>query len=283
MKLNVALAQISPQLGNIDENLALHLQIANTAHQEGVQLLVFPELSLTGYWLREQAFSIAMVPSADDKAFAALLDASHKLDMVVGFVERDKRFRFFISSAYLSQGQIVHIHRKVYLPTYGMFDEGRYFAWGNAIQAFDTKFGRVGLLICEDFWHMSPPYLLWLDGADLLILTSSAPESELADDEKLGSVKRVELIVKTYASMFTNFLIHVNRTGSEDGAKFYGGSTVFGPEGNQIVPSTYNREGLFTAELDLTQLSRARIRLPLLRDERSELTARALRRILNSQ
>ena len=283
MKVKVALAQISPQLGNVEENLSIHLQIANTAHQKGVQLLVFPELSLTGYWLRDQAFSVAMIPSAENKTFAALLDTSRRVDMVVGFVERDRRYRYLISAAYLSKGRIVHIHRKVYLPTYGMFDEGRYFASGNAIQAFDTQFGRMGLLICEDFWHMSSAYLLWLDGADLLILTSSAPQSELADDEKMGSATRVELIANTYASIFTNFVIHVNRTGSEAGANFYGGSTVFGPEGNQIVPSTYNKEGLFTAELDLMQLRRARIRLPLLRDERGDLTARELRRILNSQ
>jgi predicted amidohydrolase len=164
-----------------------------------------------------------------------------------------------------------------------MFDEGRYFASGNAIQAFNTQFGRLGLLICEEFWHVSPPYLLWLDGADLLIHTSSAPESEVANDQLSGSAKRVELFAKTYATIFTNFVINVNRTGTEDGAIFYGGSTIFGPEGNQIIPSTYNEEGLFTADLDWTQLHRARIRLPLLRDERSELTARELRRILNSQ
>jgi len=283
VKLKVGLAQPAPILGDVTANLARHLESVNSAAQQGVDLLVFPELSLTGYGLRDLAFSVAIEPSAEDATFVALLDASRKLDMVVGFVEKDERHRYFISSAYLSQGQTVHVHRKVYLPTYGMFEEGLYFARGDSIRAFDTQFGRMGILVCEDFWHISPPYLLWLDGADILILVSSAPGRILDSDEKISSAKRVENINQAYAGMFTNFVIHVNRTGSENGVAFYGGSSIYGPEGNEIVPATYHKEGLFTAELDLDQLRRARIHLPLLRDERSELTARELRRILQSQ
>ena len=151
-------------------------------------LLVFPELSLTGYYLQDLVYEVAMHPTADDPTFGALLQASRDdMDLTVGFVEEDARHRFYIAG--LSQrGEVVHVHHKVYLPTYGLFDEGRYFAWGDSVQAFETRFGRVGMLICEDFWHASPPYLLWLDGADLLLLHSASPGRGLDGRELRGAL-----------------------------------------------------------------------------------------------
>lgn len=280
MDLKVGLAQMNPRLGDVEANLELHLEIIEEAAGRGVELLVFPELSLTGYRLRDLAFEVAVQPSFKDARFARLLEASRDMDVVVGFVETDRRQNFYISAAYLCSGEVLHLHRKVYLPTYGMFDEGRYFAWGDAVRAFDTRFGRMGLLICEDFWHVSPPYLLWLDGADILLLMSSSPGRGLATEQKIGSALWVEHINAAYASIFTNFVVHTNRTGFEDGVNFWGGSTVFDPEGILLAQGPYYEEALVTARLDLNQLRRARIRLPLLRDERVGLTMRELRRIL---
>ncbi|MCA9934510.1 MAG: carbon-nitrogen hydrolase [Ardenticatenaceae bacterium] len=282
MKLKVGLAQMTPKLGDVEANLDLHLKMIEEASENGVELLIFPELSLTGYRLRDLAFSVALKPSYKDQVFAKLLDASRDMDIVVGFVEADKRQKFYIAAAYLSGGEVVHVHRKVYLPTYGMFDEGRYFAWGDAVRAFDTRFGRVGILICEDFWHVSTPYLLWLDGADMLILTSASPGRGVATEQKIGSAQWVEHINQAYASMFTNFVIHTNRTGFEDGVTFWGGSTVYDPEGYKLAQGPYYEEALITAKLDLNQLRRTRIRLPLLRDERVRLTTRELERILGN-
>jgi predicted amidohydrolase len=280
MKLKVGLAQITPKLGDVEANLSLHLQMIEQAAGEGVELLVFPELSLTGYRLHDLAFSVAMQLTERNPVFGRLLDASRDIDIVVGFVEADRRQKFYIAAAYLSQGEILHVHRKVYLPTYGMFDESRYFAWGDAVRAFDTRFGRIGLLICEDFWHMSTPYLLWLDGADLLVFTSASPGRGLATEQKIGSARWVEHINQAYASIFTNFVIHTNRTGFEDGVTFWGGSTVFDPEGVLLAQGPYYEEALLTARLDMNQLRRTRIRLPLLRDERVGLTTREMERIL---
>jgi predicted amidohydrolase len=199
--------------------------------------------------------------------------------MVVGFVDEDRRHRFFISSAYLSKGEVVHVHHKVYLPTYGLFDEGRFFAWGDAVRAFDTRFGRAGILICEDFWHASPPYLLWLDGADLFLFTSASPGRGLRDEPQLESALWVERINRAYASLFTSFVVHANRVGYEDGLNFWGGSTVFDPDGELLVKGPYHQEALTLAEIDLNQLHRTRARLPLLRDERTSLVLRELNRI----
>jgi NAD+ synthase (glutamine-hydrolysing) len=280
MKLTLALAQINTTLGVLSANLEVHLAKIAEARQAGADLLVFPELSLTGYVLQDLTPTVAIQPSAADPIFKPLLDASRSVDLVVGFVEEDKRNRFFIASAYLSKGEVLHVHHKVYLPTYGLFDEGRFFAWGNTVRAFDTRFGRMGILICEDFWHASPPYLLWLDGADLLLFTSASPGRGLNQEPRLESARWVEHINQAYASLFTTFVVHTNRVGYEDGLNFWGGSTIHDPNGDLLVKAPYHQASLTLAEIDLNQLHRTRTRLPLLRDERTALVMREMDRIL---
>ena len=278
-RLTLGLAQIKTRLGDVPANLDHHLETIEQAASQGVQLLVFPELSLAGYALLDLAPSVAHKPVPSDPAFGPLLDASRRMDLVVGFVDEDERHRFYISAAYLSQGQTVHVHHKVYLPTYGLFDEGRFFAWGNSIRAFDTRFGRVGLLICEDFWHASPPYVLWLDGADLMLFCSASPGRGLSQNDKLESAWWVEHVNRAYASLFTSFVAHSNRVGFEDGLHFWGGSTVFDPNGELVAQGPYDTESLVVTELDLEQVRRTRTRLPLLRDERHALVRREIERI----
>jgi predicted amidohydrolase len=283
LKLTIALAQINTCLGRVDLNLEKHLALAVEAHSNGADLLVFPELSLTGYVLQDLASAVAHRPTDEDPVFRPLLEASRKLDMVVGFVEEDLRNRFYISAAYLSGGKVVHVHHKVYLPTYGLFDEGRFFAWGDSVRAFDTRFGRVGMLICEDFWHASPPYLLWLDGADLFLFISASPGRGLNAGEMLESARWVDHINRAYASLFTSFVAHTNRVGFEDGLTFWGGAAVYDPNGDVVKHAPFHEEALTLAEIDLNQLHRTRARLPLLRDERTGLVQRELGRILSSQ
>jgi len=278
MKLTLALAQINTRLGDVDANLEKHLALAEQARKNGAELIVFPELSLTGYVLQDIAATVARRPSNDDPVFRKLLKTSRDLDMVVGFVEEDERYRFYIAAAYLSGGEVVHVHRKVYPPTYGIFDERRYFAAGDSFRAFDTRFGRAGILICEDFWHASSPYTLWMDGADILLFTSASPGRGVTE-EILGSAKWVETVNQTYAGLFTTFVAHANRVGFEDGLNFWGTSTVFDPDGKLIAQAPNDQEGLTLAELDLAQLKRTRMRLPLLRDERPEVVLRELERI----
>ena len=280
MKINLALAQINTKLGDVDANLAKHLEYIEQAKSEKTDLLVFPELSLTGYVLQDLVASAAHQPTEDDPIFKHLFKASHDLDLVVGFVDEDSRHRFYIASAYLSGGKLVHVHHKVYLPTYGLFDEGRFFAWGDKVRAFDTRFGRMGMLICEDFWHASPPYLLWLDGADIMLFSSASPGRGLNDKEKLESARWVERVTTAYASMFTSFVVHANRVGYEDGLHFWGGATAFDPNGEELAHGPYNEEAITYTQLDLNQLRRTRARLPLLRDERTALTRNELNRIL---
>lgn len=229
-------------------------------------------------------YEVAIRPTAGDPVFGPLLAATreHRMDVVVGFVEEDRRHRFYIAQAYLSGGEVRHVHHKVYLPTYTLFDEGRYFAWGDTVRAFDTRFGRVGVLICEDFWHASPPYLLWLDGADVLLLHSASPGRGLDESDRLSSARWVERINQAYAGLFTTFVVHANRVGFEDGLNFWGGSTVADPNGEFLACAPYFEETLLVREIDLNELHRTRSRLPLLRDERTGLLARELSRILEN-
>ncbi|MCY3573235.1 MAG: carbon-nitrogen hydrolase [Chloroflexi bacterium] len=281
MRITIGLAQIYPKLGDIQHNLAAHLRTIAAARERGVDLLVFPELSLTGYQVQDLVPEVSLRSHASDPVFAELLAASADIDLVVGFVHEDKRKRFYIANAYLSAGEVLHIHHKLYLPTYAMFDESRYFAQGNTVRAFDTRFGRLGMLICEDFWHISPAYLLWLDGADMLILNSSSPSRGLNASERLGGTRWVELVNQAYGSMFTAYVLHCNRVGYEDGKNFWGGSSVVDPDGEFLTHGLYFDEALITQQIDLNQLHRARARLPLLRDERPGLVRRELGRILS--
>lgn len=282
-KLSVTLAQINTRMGDLQANLEKHLSYVDEAKKLGAQLLVFPELSLTGYAIQDLTPTVVCKPAHTDPIFRHLLEASREIDLVVGFVDEDARHRFYIAGAYLSQGDVVHVHHKIYLPTYGIFDESRFFAPGDRARAFNTRFGRIGLLICEDFWHISPPYLLWQDGADILLFTSASPGRGLTDQPKLDSSRWVELVNQAYASLFTTFVLHSNRTGYEDGLNFWGGSTVFGPNSALLAQGPYFKEALVYSELELNQLHRTRARLPLLRDERPEWVRSELSRILQER
>jgi predicted amidohydrolase len=280
MRLNVGLAQIYPKLGDVCANLDKHLEYVQRAVDSGVDLLVFPELSLTGYQVQDLVPEVAIRARQDDSTYSALLDASKRIDIMFGFVQADERQRFYIACAYLSNGETVHVHHKVYLPTYAMFDEGRYFDEGEDVKAFDTRFGRVGMLICEDFWHMSPPYLLWMDGADILLFQSSSPSRGLDAENRLSGSRWVELVNQAYGSIFSNYVIHCNRVGYEDGKNFWGGSSIVDPDGEFVTHGCYFDETLITQTIDLNQIHRTRSRLPLLRDERPDLMRRELERIL---
>jgi predicted amidohydrolase len=279
-KIKLALAQIETRLGDVQANLEKHLTYIENARKQKADLILFPELSLTGYILQDLTPTVVTRPNKEDPTFKELLKASKDIDIVVGFVDEDTRHRFYISAAYLSKGEVLHVHHKVYLPTYGMFDEGRFFAWGDAVRAFDTQFGRIRLLICEDFWHASPPYLLWLDGADVMLFMSASPGRGLSERPQLESAHWVEHINKAYASLFTTYVAHTNKTGFEDGISFWGGATLYDPNGDLVVQGPYHEEALTIAEIDLEQIHRTRARMPLLRDERTNLMQRELARIL---
>lgn len=282
-EFTVGLAQMAPVLGDVETNLKAHEEWVRRALKEGVKLLCFPELSLTGYVLRDLVPHVAIRAEQGDPTWDRLLALSKEASLVVGFVEEDARHRFFASQAFLGGGKSLHIHRKVYLPTYGLFEEGRYLAPGRDFRAFDTPFGRVGMLICEDAWHLSSPYVLWAGGADILIIASSSPGYGIGVDQGGGTDNgdATRLFSRSYARFLTAFVIHAHRVGIEEGVSFYGGSLVIAPTGKVIVEAPLFEEALLTAQIDLLALRQVRRSLPLLRDEKLLVVHHELGRILS--
>jgi NAD+ synthase (glutamine-hydrolysing) len=280
--LRIALAQVAPRLGDVDANLARHLELLDEARAGGAGLVVFPELGLTGYLLQDLAADVAMRP--DDPRLARLAAATGGLAAVVSYVEESADHRLFIAAALLEDGEIRHVHRKVHLPTYGLFDERRFFAAGDMVRAVpSSRLGvGVGLAVCEDFWHMSTPQLLALDGAQVLVNVSSSPGRDLARSAEvgLGTAASWRTLMRTYAQLTTSFVVFCNRVGVDESLSFWGGSEVIGPTGAPVFTAPMFVEGLYYADVDLADVRRERIVLPLLRDERPELVAREWRRLI---
>ncbi|MBF6605607.1 MAG: carbon-nitrogen hydrolase [Chloroflexi bacterium] len=279
--LRIALAQIAPRLGDLEANLDRHRSILETARSEGAGLVVFPELGLTGYLLQDLAAEVAM--RRDDPRLIALAAAADGLSAIVSFVEESADHRLYIAVALLEEGEVRHVHRKLFLPTYGLFDERRFFAAGDAIRAVPSRLGvQLGLSVCEDFWHLGVPNVLALDGAQILVNVSSSPGRDLAATNAvgLGTAASWQTIMRTYAQLTTSLVVFCNRVGVDESISFWGGSEVVAPSGRPIFSAPLWDEGLFTVDVDLADLRRERIALPILRDERPELMARELERIV---
>ena len=279
--VRVALAQIAPALGQLDANLARHHELLADARAQGADLVVFPELGLTGYQLQDLASEVAI--RLDDPRLADLAAASRDLSVVVSFVEESADHRLFIAAALLEDGRICHVHRKLFLPTYGLFDERRFFAHGDMLRAVPSRLGvGVGMAICEDFWHLTVPQILALDGAQILINVSSSPGRDLAATHEvgLGTATSWRGLMRTYAQLTTTFVVFCNRVGIDESISFWGGSEVIGPNGAAVLSAPLYDEGLFTVDISTAEIRRERIGLPLLRDERPEFQIRELGRIV---
>lgn len=281
MKFSVALAQLAPKLGNLSDNLEQHVRWIDRARSSGANLIVFPELSLTGYILQDLVPEIAVPVTS--LTLQPLLERCREIDCVFGFVEVSSHFNYYNAAAYVSGGKIVHLHRKLYLPTYGMFDEMRFFAMGETLRTFPSRFGELGLLICEDLWHPSTLYLHALDGAKAVITISCSPGRGVRQGSLFSTSRSWENLLVTTAQFHTVFNIYVNRVGFEDGAHFPGGSMVVSPSGDVVAQARYFEEDFLTIEIDLEEVRRARLFTPVLRDERLELTLRELTRIIQKR
>jgi len=281
-RFTVALAQISPRLADVETNLGTYQEQVREAVALGADLLIFPELSLTGYHLKDDVSEVAT--RLDGPVAAELRELSRGTAFVAGLVEESPDFQFYNSAVWFEDGEIRHVHRKVYLPTYGMFDENRYFARGNRIAAHDASVARVATLVCEDFWHPSTSYLAALDGALGIVCPSSSPAQGMAEDRDSDENARTwELFTRATAQVYGLFVFYANRVGFEDGVGFWGGSEIVGPDGEVLVKAPYYETALVCAEVDLAAVRRRRIAAPVLRDEDADLTARELARILGSR
>jgi predicted amidohydrolase len=257
----------------------MHVRLARQAIRRGADLIVFPELSLTGYLLQDLVPDVAIRIDRSGP-LRPLLEASRRIAITCGLVEEAAGHRFHNSALFLHRGRVIHAHRKVYLPTYGMFDEARDFAAGDRILAFDTRIGRMGMLVCEDLWHLSNALVLAQDGADYLLAIANSPTEGIDPVRGLVNHATWRDLIKLTAQLQTMYVIYVNRVGFEDGVHFGGGSCVVDPSGSVVVESTVLAEDLLICDLDRKAIRRARTLLPLVRDERLPILARELGRLL---
>jgi NAD+ synthetase len=295
--LNLVLCQFSPHKGDYNANMqrltALFRQLGTLDPQPDV--LALPETALTGYFLEGGVRELAR-PAVEVFADlqAAYLDArgpdAPLLDIVVGFYER-YRARYFNSALYATLGGeprtenqvpnhgsqssalgsgIRHVHRKVFLPTYGVFDEARFTENGHHIAAFETRFGRAAILICEDAWHSITSTIAALDGAQLLYIVSASPARGVSGPQP-SNITHWEMLAQGIASEHGIYVAIAQLTGFEGGKGFAGGSIVAGPQGETQVRGPLWQEALVQAPIDLRDLHLARADLPLLADKETLL------------
>ncbi len=273
----VAMAQIAPILGDLQRNLAMHVEQIEAARRQHADLIVFPELSLTGYVVRDMTPDLAISP--DGPEIRRLIEAAGPMSLVVGCIEESPQHRFYNAAIWAEGGRVLHVHRKVYLPTYGLFDEQRYFAAGERFLAFDTaRFGRAGILVCEDFWHLSAAAIMQAEEVDLLICVSNSPARGV-EGPKIRTAGTYELLAKTFAQLIGAAVVAVNRVGFEDGLCFWGGSMAVGPDGRTIAQAPMLDPALTIATIDPAELRRERLITPLARDERLLVTVEEFNRI----
>ena len=275
--VRVALAQIAPKLGDLGANVDRHLECIDEAVGQGAQMVVFPELSLTGYHLADQVPEIAL--RADAPELERLREASRRIDVVAGFVEDGDGHRFFNAVGYFSRGARIHVHRKVFLPTYGMFQEGREFARGERLRAFDAPHASTGVLICEDLWHPTSAWLLAQQGAEIVLAVANGPTRGTKPGAGITSIAVWRDLLRMQAQFHTSFYVFVNRVGCEDGLTFGGGSMAVDPFGRVLLELPALDERLSSVDLAGSTLRRARSAYPLLRDADLELIHRELTRL----
>ena len=280
MEYRIALAQVAPRLGDLDANLEIAADRVRAAAAEGAQLTLLPELALTGYLLQDLVPDVAM--AADDPRLLAVGRETPGMLVAVGFVEETDDHRYCNSVALLRDGKLVGLHRKVYLPTYGLFDEGRFTRAGDRIRTVDVgePIGRIGLSVCEDFWHPSLPMLQVQDGASLLVTISAGPSRAPGSDAGLQAIEGWHKMQDTYALLGTVALAFCNRVGNEEGLTFWGGSRILAADGSTVVQAPLWEEALVVGTLDSDDLRMQRYALPLVADERLELVRRELDRII---
>jgi predicted amidohydrolase len=273
--MRVALAQIDSVLGDTEENLRKAKEVVAEARNRGADLTVFPELSLSGYALEELGDDVPI--EAHSKPIRSLAEAAGEMAVVVGLCEEGRGYQTYNSAAYLEGGVLRHLHRKLYLPNYRIYEERKHYNPGQHMRAFDTTFGRMAMLICNDAWQTFLPFIAVQDGAQVLIIPAASgpyPHPELLDTRGYWRG-----ITRFYARMLESYVIFVNRVGKQDDLTFWGYSHVVDPWGTVVAEAPVHEEALITVDIDLGNVRRRRREVPLVKEARLALLARELNRL----
>ncbi|GED22033.1 nitrilase-related carbon-nitrogen hydrolase [Halomonas halmophila] len=260
--LHVAAAQINAELGAVDINLETHLSVIDDARHSGVELLVFPELSLTGYGLGADVMRVAM--PLEDPRLQRLAHAVGDMQVVAGFVEEASPGEYYNALAIMQHGELVAVHRKLNLPTYGGLEEGKWFTHGSDLTHADIRPGwSATQLICADLWNPGLVHAALLPRPTVLCAPINSASGIVSED--FSNEQNWALNVRFYAMTYGTPVIMANRYGPEGASHFWGGSRILGP-GGELLATADDRETLVAAHLSRTAIAKARFELPTHRD-----------------
>ncbi|PZS19148.1 MAG: amidohydrolase [Pseudonocardiales bacterium] len=271
--MRVALAQVDCVLDDIEANLHTAKAAVAQAAEQGAELVVFPELALHGYPLGSS--SADPITAGDGRLRS--LGAEAGVAVVTGFRE-DAGLHAYNSVAYLDGPAMLHLHRKLYLPNYDIWEERKHYAPGQSLRAFSTPHGRMGILTCNDAWQPFCPFLLAQDGAEVLIIPANSVDTRAP--EVLDSHAYWRELLRSIARMNEMWVIFVNRVGATGRLEFWGGSSIVDPAGRVVAEAPVKQEALIVADIDVGAARRRRRELPLLKDARLGLLARELHRLI---
>lgn len=275
LKAKLRIVQSDCTLANFDENLERHISAIEDAIRDGADAIAFPELSLTGYNVQDAAQDMAM--HIDDRRFDPLRELSRDICIFCGGIELSDDYGVYNSAFMFEDGTGRSVHRKIYLPTYGMFEELRYFTAGRSIETVTSRrLGKVGVAICEDFWHVSVPYLLAHQGAKLLLVLMSSPLRLSPGQGIPAIVSQWQTIASTSAFLFSCYVACTNRVGNEDSFTYWGNSAVTAPDGSVVASAPMFSEQGFDALIDYAMVKRVRLQSSHFLDEDIRLFASEL-------
>ena len=263
-KFKIALAQISCKPGDKKGNLEKIEQAAKRAKKQGASLLILPEMSLTGYVIRDQIYELAEEIPGHSTNLVEKIARETGVHIVFGMPELSAKTQatFHNTAVLVSPKGYVGKYRKMYLPTHSMLEEKRYFRPGYQAAVFNTELGRIGLIICYDVYFPEVARLTRLEGAQLIVCISASPAVRRSFFEVLTAARAIENTV---------FLAFVNLAGIEDGLQFWGGSRLLGPNGRVLVQAKHDDEDFVTCEIDYSDMKPIEAYVPTLKDLRPEL------------
>jgi len=263
-KIKIALAQISCKQGNKAENIKKIESRVTKAKQQGADLVIFPELSLTGYTMRDQIYELAETIPGHSTTVLEKIAKKTGAYIIFGMPELSEKTQATVYNAAVLVGPdgFVGKYRKMYLPTHSVFEEKRYFRPGYQTAVFETELGKIGLIICYDIFFPEVSRLTRLKGAQLIVCISASPATRRTFFETLTAARAIEN---------TAFLAYVNLVGIEDGLQFWGGSRLVGPNGKTLVQAKYDEEDLVVGEISYADIRPTETFVPILKDLRPEL------------
>jgi len=263
-KFRIALSQIKCKRGEKEFNIKKMEEKVKEAKKQNAELIIFPELSLTGYVLRDYIYELAEPVPGPSTNLMGKIAEENDIHIIFGMLELSEKTQATVYNTAVLIGPQGYIgkYRKMYLPTHSVFEEKRYFRPGYQPAVFDTNLGKIGLIVCYDVFFPEVSRLARLKGAQLIVCISASPAVRKAFFEILTAARAVENTV---------FFAYVNLVGVEEGLQFWGGSRLIGPNGKILVKAKYDVEDTVIGEVNYSDIKPIETFVPILKDLRPEL------------